>query len=180
MRMAEPDAPPRGQRKRQLAVAAGVLLLGGLLAAGALGIRSEAGYGGVGPNFLPWVVAVGLLLCGGLLVQHAWHGGFRALEAPTGDEQGHWWGFAWVSAGILLNAALITRVGFVLSCALCFVLAARGFRAAQAQPTVAGAPAWRAWVLDALLGLAISAPVFWMFSKALSIQLPGLTDTGWL
>ena len=44
----------------QTLVGAGALLLG--LAAGGrrAQIPSEAGYGGVGPNFLPWVVAVAL------------------------------------------------------------------------------------------------------------------------
>ena len=32
---------------------------GALLAAGATQISAEAGYAGVGPNFLPWLVAVG-------------------------------------------------------------------------------------------------------------------------
>jgi hypothetical protein len=51
---------------RQGAVAGGVLALGVLLASGALTIPAAAGYAGVGPNFLPWVVATGLLLCGAL------------------------------------------------------------------------------------------------------------------
>jgi putative tricarboxylic transport membrane protein len=35
-------------------------------------------------------------------------------------------------------------------------------------------------VKDALVGVAISAPVYWMFTKLLAINLPGLTSTGWL
>jgi putative tricarboxylic transport membrane protein len=31
-----------------------------------------------------------------------------------------------------------------------------------------------------LVGLAIAAPVFWMFTQFLAINLPGLTETGWL
>ena len=37
-----------------------------------------------------------------------------------------------------------------------------------------------AWVSHALVGMAIAAPVFWMFTKALAINLLGLTNTGWL
>jgi putative tricarboxylic transport membrane protein len=33
---------------------------------------------------------------------------------------------------------------------------------------------------DAGVGLAIAAPVYWMFTKLLAINLPGLTGTGWL
>ena len=55
-------------RAAELGVGSGMAALGGLLGVGAVSIPSEAGYGGVGPNFLPWVVAVGLLACGALLV----------------------------------------------------------------------------------------------------------------
>ena len=98
---------------RQTVVGAGVLATGALLMAGATQIQSEAGYGGVGPNFLPWLVGVGLLLCGGFLVWEARSGGYREMEEPSGAAAGHWPGFAWVSAGILINAALITTIGFV-------------------------------------------------------------------
>ena len=108
----------------QTATAAGVLVLGASLAAGAAQIPSEAGYAGVGPNFLPWLVAVAMLACGAVLLWQARSkGGFREMELPWGAERGHWPGFVWVSAGILANAALITTIGFILSCTLCFVLA---------------------------------------------------------
>lgn len=160
----------------QVLVAGGVLGLGLLLAAGALQIPSAAGYSGVGPNFLPWVVALGLVACGVVLVWEAVSGGFRSLDAPEGAARGDWVGFVWVSAGILANAALITTIGFILSCGLCFMLAVRGFRVAD------GTVRWGAasWLTDALTGMAIAAPVFWMFTQALSINLPGLTGTGWL
>ena len=161
---------------RQAAVAAGVVVLALGLVAGAVGIPSAAGYAGVGPNFLPWVVAIGLLACGGVLGWEAVSGGFRNLDDLDGAEQGHWPGFAWVSAGILANAALITTIGFILSCALCFVLAVRGFTSAEGRLDLS----LRAWVTDSLVGMAISAPVYWMFTQALAINLPGLTNTGWL
>ena len=163
-------------RLTQTGVAAGVVAIGALLAIGAIGIPAVAGYAGVGPNFLPWVVAVLLLLCGGFLVWEANSGGFRQMDEPDGAEHGHWPGFVWVSAGILANAALITTIGFILSCALCFVLAVRGFKSAEGRLDMS----LRAWVTDALIGMAIAAPVFWMFTQALAINLPGLTSTGWL
>jgi putative tricarboxylic transport membrane protein len=162
--------------KRQAAVAAGVFVLGLGLIGGAVGIPSAAGYAGVGPNFLPWVVALGLLTCGGFLAWEALSGGFRNMDDPDGDEHGHWPGFVWVSTGILANAALITTIGFILSCALCFVLAVRGFTSAEGRLDLS----LGAWIKDTLIGVAISAPVFWMFTQALAINLPGLTNTGWL
>ena len=41
-----------------------------------------------------------------------------------------------MSAGLLANAALITTIGFILSCALCFVLAVRGFQPAEGRAAI--------------------------------------------
>jgi putative tricarboxylic transport membrane protein len=163
-------------KREQTLVGAGVLVLGVLIAAGALQISSDAGYGGVGPNFLPWMVGGLLALCGAFLVWEALTGGFRQLEAASGADSGHWPGFLWVSAGLLANAALINTLGFIFSCTLCFVLAVRGFRSAEGRLDLS----LRALLVDVLIGIAISAPVYWMFTQALAINLPGLTSTGWL
>jgi putative tricarboxylic transport membrane protein len=160
----------------QTLVGAGVLLIGLALAAGALSIPGDAGYGGVGPNFLPWVVSVVLTLCGAMIIWEARTGGFREMDEPTGDAA-YWPAFIWVSAGLLANAALITTLGFILSCTLCYVLAVQGLRRAAHQP---GANSPRAWATDVFTGALISAPVFWMFTQFLAINLPGLTSTGWL
>jgi putative tricarboxylic transport membrane protein len=156
-------------------VGAAVGLTGLGLAGGALSIPGEAGYGGVGPNFLPWLVATVLLVCGGLIVREALTGGFRDMEEPSGAAQGWWPGLVWVSAGLLANAALITTIGFILSCTLCYLLAVQGLRRAQGQ--AAGA---RTLGVDVVTGALIAAPVFWTFTKFLAINLPGLTGTGWI
>ena len=160
----------------QTLLGAGTLLLGLAMAVGATQISSDAGYAGVGPNFLPWVVAVVLAICGAWLVWEARSGGFRQMDEPTGAASGHWPGFVWVSAGLLANAALLTTIGFILSCTLCFVLAVRGFKSAEDRLDLSP----RAFAVDALIGFAISAPVYWMFTKLLAINLPGITTTGWL
>ncbi len=160
----------------QTLVGLGALGVGLLLVAGATTIRSDAGYAGVGPNFLPWVVGLVMLLCGAFLVYEARSGGFREMDAPSGAATGHWPGFVWVSVGILANAALITTIGFILSCALCFVLAVRGFKSAEGRLDLSP----KAWLTDFAVGFAIAAPVYWMFTQLLAINLPGLTSTGWL
>jgi putative tricarboxylic transport membrane protein len=161
----------------QTLVGLGVLLLGIALGAGALGIPAAAGYGGVGPNVLPWAVASALALCGILLVREARTGGLRNMEPPPGAARGWWPGLAWVSAGLLANAALITTLGFILGCALCYLLAVQGLRRAMGHPGVLSA---RTLAADVATGLAIAAPVYWMFTRLLAIKLPGLTGTGWL
>lgn len=153
----------------------GVIILSGLLLWGAQDISSEAGYGGVGPNFLPLAVALGLLVCGICLVWQAVTGGYRDMpEAPL--EPADWHATAWVSASVVVNALLLTTAGFVLSCALCFVLAVRGLRLSEGKPAGDALQTFK----DALMGLAIAAPVFWLFSKLLAINLPSLTSSGWL
>ena len=163
-------------RSQQTWIGAAALLLGALLAYGATGISSEAGYAGVGPNFLPWVVAMALMACGVLLIVQARTGGYRQMSEPSGAERGDWRSFAWVAAGLVANASLITSIGFILSCTLCFVLAVRGMRLSEGQ----AAGDVRRTLLDALTGFLIAAPAFWLFTKLLGISLPGLTSTGWL
>jgi putative tricarboxylic transport membrane protein len=168
--------PQARNQKRQLAVGFGVVGLALGLGWGAMDIPSDAGYAGVGPNFLPWAVAVALLLCGITLLVGASRGGFKDMEERSTDDAPFWPGFLWMSAGLLLNAALITTIGFVFSCAVCFVLAARGLRSSQGQVSTGV----RAWVVDSVVGLLIAAPAYWMFTKFLAINLPGLTSSGWL
>ena len=173
----EPGVASNLQATRmQTVVAAGVLLTAAALALGAIDIPSNAGYSGVGPNFLPWLVAGVLALCGGVLLWEARSGGFRAMEEPNGAARADKPAFVWVSAGLLLNAALITTVGFILSCTLCYVLAVKGLRRAAGQD----AGSLRTWAVDGVTGVLISAPVYWTFTQFLAINLPGLTQTGWL
>lgn len=163
-------------RRYQTAVGAGTLLVAAVMAFGATFISSDAGYAGVGPNALPWLVSCVLLLCGAWLIWEARNGGFREMEAPSGAAEGDWRAVAWVIAGVVANASLITVIGFILSCALCFALAARGLRMAEGRAGGGLKPS----LVDLLTGLLIAAPVFWLFTKLLAINLPGLTSSGWL
>ena len=168
------------KKSTETALGAVFCLVGIGFAYGALDISSDAGYGGVGPNFLPWVVALALLLCGAGLVWQGLTTGYLERDEPEGAAQGDWLGFAWVSAGLLANAALIQPLGFVLSCTLCFVLAVRGFHYSQGKRITNSQDLLKAIGRDTLIGLCIAAPVYWMFGQLLAIQLPALTSTGWI
>ena len=163
-------------RPGQLALGIGAVLLAAVLAYGAANIPSDAGYAGVGPDFLPWVVASALGLCGVMLILEVRSGGFRNMEEPSGAARGDWRALAWVAAGILGNATLITTIGFVFSCALCFTLAVRGLRISEGK---AGGNAMQT-VRDVVTGMLIAAPTYWLFTKFLAVNLPGLTGTGWI
>jgi putative tricarboxylic transport membrane protein len=157
-------------------VGAGALVLAAVLGWGAVDIPSEAGYAGVGPNFLPWLVTAALVLCGLWLLGEAVAGGYRRLAPPSGAARGDWPPLVWVVSGIVANAALIETVGFILSCTLCFMLAVRGLRRSEGRP-VGGV---RQAVIDFVTGCLIAAPAYWLFTQVLAISLPGLTATGWL
>lgn len=161
------------KNKGLLAVGAGVLALGALMAAGATQIGGAAGYAGAAPDFLPWVVSAVLAILGVALMWSAWRAEGETVAVP--DFPPRWRSMAWVSLGLLLNAALIQHVGFIPSCALLFALAARGFRlGADESPTIAtGAK-------DFVIGAVISAPVFWLFTKLLGVNLPSLVKGGWI
>ena len=164
--------------KGQLLLGVGILVLGVAMVVGATMIPSDAGYAGIGPDFLPKLVGGVLSLCGILVLREALSGGFRNMEAPNGSSHGFWSGFAWMSAGLLANAALITTIGFILSCTLCFALAVRGLRTAEQDEKIVFNR--KQFIKDLMIGFAIAAPVYWMFTKLLAINLPGLTSTGWI
>ncbi len=162
-------------RPLQTLIALGALAVAAVMAWGAAQLPFDAGYSGVGPAFLPWAVAAVLALCGVLLLLQALRGGFRDIEPPSGADSGDWGSFAWLAAWLLLNAALIERIGFIASCALCYAFAVRGLRQAEGKRT----PLQRMG-LDLLTGVVIAAPVYWLFTQLLAVNLPGLTASGWL
>lgn len=170
------DSSESSSRKFHVLIGLAAIGIAAGMGLGAMPISSAIGYAGVGPNFLPWLVSGVMLVCGLWLIWEALTGGFRNMEAPSGAPRGDWHAFAWVSAGILANAALMTRLGFIFSCTLCFMLAVRGLRLSEGRP----AGQARQTIIDAVTGLAISAPAYWVFAKFLAINLPGLTGTGWL
>lgn len=167
---------PAGDIVAQRAIGAAALVLAAVMAYGAAQIPAEAGYAGVGPNFLPWVVAAALAACGVGLLAQAFGGGYRNREAPSGGERGDWPPLLWVAAGVVANAALITTIGFILACTLCFMLAVRGLR--QSEGGAHGGA--RGLAIDFVTGFLIAAPAFWLFTKVLGINLPGLTGSGWI
>jgi hypothetical protein len=150
-------------------VGAGIVLLGLGLGAGAISIPSEAGYGGVGPNFLPWVVAVVLVVCGIFIVREARTGGFRNMDAPSGAEQAWWpgWPGCRPACSPMRRSSPPSASSSAARCATCW--RCRACAAPAGRPASAVPRRWR----RRLTGLVIAAPVFWMFTK-----LPGDQPAG--
>lgn len=152
----------------------GVIAIAAVLFQGALALSSDVGYAGVGANFLPLLLAGLLCLCGVFLVFQALTGGLRQLDFESLAVTPSWAAFLYISAALLLNALLISSIGFILSCALCYAIAVRGIRCGQAMPAGCLSQTAR----DFLIGLLIAAPVFWLFTKLLNVSLPGFALWG--
>jgi putative tricarboxylic transport membrane protein len=154
----------RGSRA-QIALSLGVLALGAGVAVGTALLPAQSGYARIGPNFIPAVVAFGLIVAGAFLLYEALSGGWRSLPEPAERTEHalHWGAFAWISAGLVAHMALMQWAGFVLAGAVLFACVARGF----------GSPRL---LRDAAIGIALALGVFLFFVRVLNVSLPG----GWL
>ena len=144
-----------------------MLALGAGVAAITATLPSEGGYSGIGPNFVPGVVAAGILLLGVWLSFDAFTGGWRGAApddpAARGEHAFHGGGFLWVSVGLFAHMALIGHAGFVVAGMALFAGVARGFGS-------------RRIARDLAIGLLLALAVFLFFVKLLNVNLPG----GWL
>lgn len=160
-------APGAGRSRTDLVLSAGVIALGGFALVTALRLPSAGGYSGIGPNAIPIAVAGGLTALGVWLLIEALAGGWRVRVSDDARERGehafHAGAFAWVSAGLFAQMALMSTAGFVLAAGVLFVCTARGF--GSLRP-----------VRDAAIGLLLGLGIFLFFVKFLSVGLPA----GWL
>lgn len=149
----------------EVALSLAVLALGAGVALGTAFLPAQAGYARIGPNFIPAVVAFGLIVAGAFLLVEALGGGWRSMPEPAERTEHalHRGAFAWISGGLVAHMALMQWAGFVLAGAVLFACVARGFGSARA-------------LRDALVGLALALGVFLFFVRVLNVSLPG----GWL
>jgi putative tricarboxylic transport membrane protein len=145
----------------EIALSLGVLALGIVVAAVTATLPSEGGYARIGPNFIPAVVAAGVILLGLWLSYEAFRGGWRNRAEQT--EAFEPAAFLWVSGGLFAHMALIGWAGFVIAGTALFVGVARGFGS-------------RRWARNAAIGLVLSLGIYLFFVKLLNVNLPA----GWL
>ena len=147
--------------RAQVALSLGVVALGVGVAAVTATLPSEGGYAGIGPNFIPAVVAAGMILLGLWLSFEAFTGGWRKGAEQTEVFEAR--PFLWISAGLFAHMALIGWAGFVLAGMALFAGVARGFGSRRS-------------VRDLCIGLALSLGIFVFFVQLLNVNLPA----GWL
>lgn len=151
------------ERTRTAALAVPELFIGlGMLAfaAGALwqtwAIPVTPLYATVGPTVFPYVTTAGLALLGVLLVVQALRGGWQPDEekAVTLD----WRALAFVAAGLFVNVATITWLGFTAASTMMFVLIAHGFGS-------------RTPLRNAAIGFVVALAAYFGFAKALGVNI---------
>jgi putative tricarboxylic transport membrane protein len=147
--------------RAEVALSLGVVALGAGVAAVTATLPSEGGYAGIGPNFIPAVVAGGIILLGLWLSLEAFTGGWRKRSEEAEAFQPS--PFLWVSAGLFAHMALIGWAGFVIAGTVLFMCVARGFGS-------------RRLIRDVGIAAALSVGIFLFFVKLLNVGLPA----GWL
>jgi putative tricarboxylic transport membrane protein len=163
----DPASAARRGALVDIVVSLGVLALGVAAAAVALSLPSAGGYARIGPNAMPVAVGFGLIVLGGALLYECLTGGWRHRTPDDAAERGEHpflrTAFAWVSAGLFAQMALIHTAGFVVAAAVLFACVARGFGSTR-------------WARDAAAGLLLGTAVFLFFVRFLNVNLPA----GWL
>jgi len=148
----------------ELALSLGLLAIGVFVLVDTGTIPEGQSYAGVGPRFFPYLVGAGLAVCGALLAFRALVGGWRAMPPDEGvHDAPDWRAFALISAGILIQMAVIGWAGFIVAGVILFVLVARGFGSVRL-------------VRDIVIAAVLVTAAYLVFTQLLSLSLPA----GWL
>jgi putative tricarboxylic transport membrane protein len=161
-------AVPRSWRstlrgKAELGVAAGVVVLGVFLLAETTAIEAPATSNALGPKFFPTCIGVLLLVCGAWLAVDVWRGGHGDPEIGEDVDMSRpsdWLSVGLVSIVFLLHAALLGPLGWPIAGALLFW-------------GVAASLGSRHWLRDGAVSVLLAVAVFEIFTRALSVYLPG-------
>jgi putative tricarboxylic transport membrane protein len=164
-----PAAPARSLRARlrridpELGVSAFLLALGILVLIETTQIAETVTQrGSVGPKAFPTVIGIGLVILAVLHALDVLRGGHGEMEAGEDIELGapaDWKTVGFVIGAFFLNILLIERLGWLLSGALMFVVAARALGA-------------RSLLRDVAVGLALSFGSYLLFNDVLGLSLP--------
>ena len=143
----------------ELAIALGLVALGSFVIYETQNIAETQGYAQIGPRLFPYLIGVGLTLCGAVLGWEALSGGWRHVPLDEAHEAPDWMAFGVISAGVILHMVVIGWAGFIIASTLLFVLIARGFGS-------------RKPVRDAIIAVVLAVVVFFLFTKGLGLNLP--------
>jgi putative tricarboxylic transport membrane protein len=110
-----------------------------------------------GPRLFPVAVMAALALTG---VSVAVLELFFSDHGERSAEPNDWKAIAFVLVGLLLFGMLVEPLGFVIAAAALFVSVSRGFGSERVA-------------LDAAIGVALGATIYFLFARVLGLYLPG-------
>ncbi|WP_298819295.1 tripartite tricarboxylate transporter TctB family protein [Chloroflexus sp.] len=138
-----------------------VIGLGGVILTQTSQIGENLGYTIIGPRFFPTLVGIGFLILGGLLFLRLTMFPDQTLidEVVAEERMIDWLMTATVLALLVVYAALLESLGYVLATTIFFALNSR----------VLGSRRLRR---DVLIGFAIGIAVYLFFTRLLGVRLP--------
>ena len=153
------------ERLEELAVALGVVILGGVVIWQTTQIRLTPVNSRVGPRVIPYLVGAGLVVTGLWFAIDVIRG--RLAQPTAGDDaedvdlslDTDWATVAMIAASLLVYLLLLERAGFIIASALLFVGAAFGMGS-------------RHLIRDPVVGLVLSVVTYFVFTEGLSLRLP--------
>jgi putative tricarboxylic transport membrane protein len=158
--MSEPSAPTPRKRRPDVAalnLAAALALLGGVIAWDAARLGAGGAYARIGPQTIPYAIAI----CLGVLAVWTMAEALRG-EFPEREKQ-DLGPVAWIVGGLVLQLLLIRYVGFSIATAILFALTARGLSQAPRKVSLP---------LALFAGLLISTGIWFVFARLLQLTLP--------
>lgn len=154
--MIEPMAHNPARRRPDwaaLVIAAGLLTLGAVVAWDASRLGSGGAYARIGPQTIPYTIAIGLAGLAAWTAIEAWRGDFPERERQDKLP------VLWIVGGLLAQMILIKFVGFSIATGILFAMTARGFGRVSLP-------------IALLSGIIISALVWFVFARLLQLTLP--------
>jgi putative tricarboxylic transport membrane protein len=137
----------------ELLLGFGITALGLVIAFQAFAMKAGPAYAKVGPAAIPFLVAVLMIVCGGLI---AWHSRDHVNEGAETVELG---GPIAIVGGLFLQVILFERAGFLITASLLFFMTAYGFGS-------------RRHVRDAIAAVTLAVISYIVFRYGLGLNLP--------
>ena len=146
---------PTGKRRdvAALVIAAGLFALAALVAWDASRRGGGGAYARIGPQTIPYLIAICLAGLALWTAIEAWRGDFPEREK---QEFGP---VLWIVGGLLVQMILIKFVGFSIATALLFAMTAHGLGRVSLPKAL-------------IAGILISAAVWFVFARILQLTLP--------
>jgi putative tricarboxylic transport membrane protein len=164
----EPKNGPQSNTDRlaELALAAGVVILGAIVLWQTRHIRITPINSRIGPRVIPYVVGSGLVVVGFWLAVDVLLG--KSARPAAGGEDSEdadptlptdWVTIGFIAGSLVAYLLLIERAGFIIASAVLFFGSAYGMGS-------------RRIVRDIVIALVMSTAVFLLFTRGLSLRLP--------